>query len=199
MDFWDDRYSSTEFAYGTAPNDFLVAHTHRLPPGRILSLAEGEGRNAVFLAKEGFQVHALDQSAIGLRKALHLAERENVVLSTEVADLAAVELEHSSWDGIVSIFAHMPSESRRRLHQQVVNALKPGGVFLLEAYTRRQLEIGGIGGPGAHQTDLFMSLDGLKDELKGLRWLHAEALEREVNEGAFHRGRSAVVQIIAMK
>jgi SAM-dependent methyltransferase len=199
MSFWDDRYSSADFAYGTEPNDFLVTQAHRLAHGRMLSLAEGEGRNAVFLAKRGLQVHALDQSAVGLRKACHLAERERVFLSTEIVDLGAVELEDSAWDGIVSIFAHMPVDARRHLHAQVVRALKPDGVLVLEAYTPRQLQIDGIGGPGPHQQDLFMSLNVLREELFGLEFLVAHEIERDIEEGRYHSGRSAVVQVVARK
>jgi SAM-dependent methyltransferase len=199
MNFWDTRYSSSEFAYGKEPNDFLRQNIAQIPKGRVLCLAEGEGRNGVFLAKHGFSVHAVDLSPIGLEKAMAYAAAEGVEITTETADLGLLTIHPSSWSGIISISAHMPSSARKKLHRQVVAGLKVGGVFILEAYTRRQLEIGGIGGPSSSQLDFFMSLEELRLELDGLNFIHAKELDREVNEGEFHRGTSAVVQIIARK
>jgi len=199
MNMWDNRYSEPGFAYGVEPNEFLAAHADTLPAGRVLCLAEGEGRNAVFLAKRGLAAHAMDLSAVGLNKAAELAAREGVTITTEVADLGNVTLRPDYWNSIVSIFAHMPAAARRHLHAEVVRALAPGGVFVLEAFTSRQLDIGGVGGPGRHQLDFFMSLAALEDELKGLDLLHAAEIDREINEGKFHRGRCAVVQVVARK
>lgn len=199
MSFWDERYGQEGFAYGTDPNEFLVAQVRRIPHGRVLCLAEGEGRNAVFLAKLGYEVHAVDLSRVGLQKAQALAARHGVSITTEVADLGVLELRHGYWQGIVSIFAHMPPAARKALHARVVGALSPGGAFVLEAYTPRQREIGGIGGPSEQQADLFMSLASLQTELAGLEFEHAQELDRDVNEGRFHRGRGAVVQVVGRK
>ncbi len=199
MNPWDEKYRTPEYRYGTEPNEFLVAHVDLLPAGRVLSLAEGEGRNAVFLTRRGFAVHAMDLSPVGLAKATALAAREGSSITTEVADLGKATLAPGAWNGIVSIFAHMPAESRRALHAQVVQALAPGGVLLLEAYTARQLDLDSVGGPSAQQRDWFMSLPELREELENLELLHAEELERDVYEGQFHRGRGAVVQVVARK
>jgi SAM-dependent methyltransferase len=199
MNIWDDRYREPGFAYGVDANDFLAAHAAQIPSGRVLCLAEGEGRNAVFLAKRGFDVHAVDLSRVGLEKASECVTREGVHITTEVADLGSLSLEPSYWHGIVSIFAHMPAKARKALNSQVVQALRPGGIFMLEAFTSRQLAIGGVGGPSGQQLDFFMSLEELRKELAGLSLLHAQELDREVNEGRFHQGRSAVVQLIAQK
>lgn len=199
MSFWDDRYREPGFAYGTDANDFLAAQAAKIPVGRVLCLAEGEGRNAVFLAKRGYDVHAVDLSPVGLKKAAEHAAREGVRITTEVADIGTLHLEPSCWQGIVSISAHIPTAARKALHARVVPALSPGGIFILEAYTVRQLEIGGLGGPGKQQLDFFMSLAALREELAGLNILHAQELDRDVNEGRFHRGRGAVVQFVAQK
>ncbi|MBA3832849.1 MAG: class I SAM-dependent methyltransferase [Chthoniobacterales bacterium] len=196
---WDERYREPDYVYGRKPNDFLAAHASELPKGRVLCLAEGEGRNAVFLAKLGFDVHAIDFSEVGLAKATSLAAQEGVSVATEVADLGNVAFQAGHWNGIVSIFAHIPSASRRALHAQVVEALAPEGVFMLEAYTVRQLKTEGVGGPPEDQSDSFMSLAALREELRGLDFLHGVEIEREVNEGKFHRGQGAVVQVIARK
>lgn len=193
---WDARYEGDEFVYGTAPNDLLRDQVGQLPAGRILCLAEGEGRNAVFLAERGFSVTAVDQSAVGLAKARALAGQRGVAIETIVADLADFHLEPGTWDGIVSIFAHMPPPARRHLHHEVVSGLRPGGVFVLEAYRPEQLEYG-TGGPPT--SELMMDLDALRVELVGLEFEYAEELVRDVHEGPLHHGRGAVVQLRARK
>jgi len=193
---WDERYSEPGFAYGTEPNDFLRERAAQLEPGRTLSLAEGEGRNAVFLAGLGHEVTAVDASAVGLDKARQLAAERGLDIDTRVADLAAFGIEPGAWDNIVSIFCHLPPEVRRRLHRAVVAGLRPGGMLLLEAYTPAQIALG-TGGPPV--PELTMTLDALREELEGLTFLHAAELEREVVEGRYHTGRAAVVQVLARR
>ncbi|WP_158969093.1 class I SAM-dependent methyltransferase [Paraglaciecola sp. L3A3] len=197
---WDQRYNEDGFAYGFDPNDFLRSEYLRIPQGgRVLCLAEGEGRNAVFLAKQGYAVTAIDQSSVGLEKAKNLAIENGVEISTIVADLADYDIGSEIWDGIVSISAHMPPEVRKKLHGQVINSLTKGGVFILEAYTERQIEMDGIGGPPPSQKEMFMSLKELKSELNGLDFVFGSEAERHISEGKYHQGQSAVVQIIACK
>jgi SAM-dependent methyltransferase len=193
---WDQRYAEEGFAYGEAPNDFLVEVLPSLPVGEALCLAEGEGRNAVFLAGHGFAVTAVDQSEVGLAKARDLAHRQGVNLATVRADLANFDLASQRWDVIVSIWAHLPAPLRTALHRQAVDALKPGGAFVLEAYTPDQLLLG-TGGPG--DLDLLMTLQGLRQELEGLEIRVGRELRREVHEGKYHNGTSAVVEILAFK
>jgi 2-polyprenyl-3-methyl-5-hydroxy-6-metoxy-1,4-benzoquinol methylase len=195
---WNQRYSEPGFAYGTEPNDFLAANAERyLPPnGEILCLAEGEGRNAVFLARLGLRVTGVDASAVGLDKARKLAEQHGVDIRTIVADLEDFDLGVERWDGIISIWCHTPSALRARLHRSVVAGLKPGGVLLLESYTPKQLEYKTGGPPMA---DLMMTLAAVQQELAGLELLYAEEKLREVHEGKYHDGVSAVLQVVARK
>jgi 2-polyprenyl-3-methyl-5-hydroxy-6-metoxy-1,4-benzoquinol methylase len=195
---WDRRYSEPGFAYGTEPNDFLAANAERyLPPrGEILCLAEGEGRNAVFLAGLGFRVTGVDSSAVGLQKAKQLAEQHGVDIRTVVADLGDFELGVQRWDGIVSIWCHLPSPIRARLHRSVVAALRHGGMLLVESYTPKQLEYETGGPPTA---ELMMTLAAAREELAGLDLLEAEETLREVHEGKYHDGLSAVLQLVARK
>jgi SAM-dependent methyltransferase len=195
---WDRRYSEPGFAYGTEPNDFLAGHAERyLPPnGEILCLAEGEGRNAVFLAQHGFRVTGVDSSAVGLEKARKLAEEHGVHIRTVVADLGNFDLGVGRWDGIVSIWCHTPVDLRVRLHRSVVAALRPGGVLLLESYTPNQLEHK-TGGPPT--VELMMTLAAVREELAGLELLQAEEKLREIHEGKYHDGLSAVLQVVARK
>ena len=193
---WDQRYSSSEYIYGKSPNDFLASVIDRLPRGRILSLAEGEGRNAVYLAEQGCNVEAVDSSSVGLDKAQKFAAERGVAITTTVADLSQLAIEPASWDAIVSIFCHLPRPLRARVHKAVVRGLKPGGIFVLEAYTPKQLEYG-TGGPPT--VKLMMSLKELRRELDGLVFEHAVELTRHIDEGKYHSGRGAVVQVLARK
>lgn len=193
---WDERYQGEDFVYGTAPNDFLRSQVGQLPAGRILCLAEGEGRNAVFLAEQGFTVTAVDQSSVGLAKAERLAAERGARIETVVADLADFDIQRESWDGIVSIFAHMPPPVRRHVHREVVRGLKPGGAFLLEAYRPEQLQYN-TGGPPV--VEMMMDLEGLRAELTGLHFEYAEETVRDIHEGALHHGQGAVVQLRARK
>ena len=145
---WNERYSAKEYAYGTEPNTFLAANFAHLPKGRVLSLAEGEGRNAVFLAQQGYAVSPL------------------------------------------------PPAIRQALYRKVFAALKPGGVFLLEAYTPEQIKHGTGGGKSV---ELMQTEASLRAELPGLDFVHLLELEREVVEGTFHTGLGAVVQAIGVK
>ncbi|MBZ0238814.1 MAG: class I SAM-dependent methyltransferase [Deltaproteobacteria bacterium] len=195
---WDQRYSEPGFAYGIEPNDFLAATATRYLPagGEVLCLAEGEGRNAVYLARQGFRVTGVDSSAVGLAKARALAGEHGVEVATVVADLAEYDLGVARWDGIVSIWCHTPSVLRARLHRALVAALRPGGVFLLEAYTPAQLEHRTGGPPVA---DMLVTLAAVREELAGLELVLGEEKVREVHEGAYHDGPSAVLQVVARK
>ena len=193
---WDERYQGEDFAYGTAPNDFLRSQVEHLPAGRILCLAEGEGRNAVFLAEQGFTVTAVDLSPVGLAKAERLATQRGVRIETVVADLADFHIDPESWDGIVSIFAHTPPPVRQHVHREVVGGLRTGGVFLLEAYRPEQLQYK-TGGPPV--VEMMMDLSGLRAELAGLEFEYAEEIVRDIQEGTLHHGQGAVVQLRARK
>lgn len=193
---WDERYSAEEYAYGTAPNEFLVENVGCIPKGNVLSLAEGEGRNAVFLAKQGYSVTAVDASLVGLNKARKLAAENGVVLEFIHADLADYDLGENKWDGIVSIFCPLPSSLRKDLYKRVIAGLKQNGVFLLEAYTPDQLKHGTGGGNSA---DVMQSKESLRLELAGLTFNHLVEFERNVMEGVYHTGIGSVVQAIATK
>ncbi len=193
---WDQRYAVDEYVYGRQPNDFLVSQVASLPMGRVLCLAEGEGRNAVWLARQGYSVTAVDASAVGLEKARRLAADHEVELETVHTDLADYEIVPGAWDAIVSIFCHLPPPLRRDVHASVAGGLRSGGVLLLEAYTPQQLEFANGGPPVA---EMMMDLAVLSDELDGLVFRHAQECIREVNEGRLHHGRGAVVQLVASR
>ncbi|MEO0325375.1 MAG: class I SAM-dependent methyltransferase [Myxococcota bacterium] len=197
---WDERYSDVFASYGTEPNDFLREVAGRIPEGPVLCLAEGEGRNAVFLAAQGYAVTGVDQSEVGLANAARLAKERGVALTTVVADLCDYDLGEGHWAGIVSIWAHLPPELRRTVHAACVRALRAGGAFVLEAYTPKQIDRPGLGGPGTRaQLPMMMTPEGLREELDGLTIERCEEVDRDVDEGRYHQGPSTTVQVLAYK
>ena len=194
---WEARYGDPHYHYGTEPNDFLREQVGALPPGgRVLCIADGEGRNSVFLAGMGFQVTAFDLAEAGVAKARRLAAEQGVPLDARVADAAHFPIAEGEWDGVVSIFAHMPPPLRVDLHRRVAVGLREGGVLLLEAYTPAQI---GRGTGGPQVPEMTMSLATLRAELPGLEELHAAELVRRVVEGPGHTGDGAVVQYVARR
>lgn len=195
--FWNQRYSGPEYAYGTAPNDFLVEQAHRIPAGLpVLCLADGEGRNGVWLASRGLAVTSVDVSEQGLAKARALAQRAGVALKTEVADVTRFDPCADRWGAIVSIFLHLPQRARAALHERCVRALAPGGVFVFEAYGQRQPEFGTGGPPERH---LLARLDDVAAEFPGCEIVHRFEGVRPVHEGALHHGEGWVVQVVAAR
>lgn len=192
---WNERYAGEEFAYGTEPNSFLVENAGLLT-GPVLSLAEGEGRNAVFLASLGLDVLGVDGSEVGLAKAQKLAASRGLAIKTEVADLATYDPPENHYGSVISISAHLSSKSRNRLYRLVERSLKPGGVILLEAYTKSQISRN-TGGP--KDPDMLMDLAELEKQFPNCDPILSREIEREVIEGKFHTGLASVVQFIARK
>ncbi len=196
MSFWDERFAEPELAYGDQPNDWLREVAARLPPGPVLCLAEGQGRNAVWLATLGRAVTAVDASPVGLARARELAASRGVAIETVVADLATWEGPDAHWAGIVSIFGHLPPPVRTRVHGAVARWLRPGGVLVLEAYRPEQLAHG-TGGP--RDLAMLYSAEQLAADFTDLEILHLAAADREVREGRYHTGPAAVVQLLARR
>ena len=191
FEFWDERYAAPGFAYGTGPNRWLEARASDIRPGgRVLSLGEGEGRNAVWLAEHGFSVDAVDASAVGLEKARELAARRGVRIRTQVDDLATYLPETGAYDALVLVFVHLPPTIRSLVHAAGARALRPGGVLIIEAFTPLQL---GRPSGGPRQADLLYEVATLRSDFPGVDWQVLEEAEIELDEGPFHRGTAAVV------
>ncbi|MEA5477889.1 class I SAM-dependent methyltransferase [Pseudanabaena galeata UHCC 0370] len=139
---------------------------------------------------------SVDQSTVGLAKAQKLAQEKQVAITTIHADLADFAIAPQAWDGIVSIFCHLPSELRIKVYRQAVQGLKPNGVFVLESFAPEQLQYD-TGGP--KNLDMLPSLSTLQQELADLQWEIARGVERDLNEGRFHDGKAAVIQILGRK
>jgi len=192
---WNERYTVDEYIYGTEPNSFLAEHAEMLS-GPVLSLAEGEGRNAVFLASLGLKVRGVDGSDVGLAKAQALARLKGVEIQTEVVDLGMYEPEANHYGSVVSISAHLPSVIREKLYPLVERCLRPGGLILLEAYSENQLARD-TGGP--KDSDMLMTRAKIEREFPNCEPILLRELEREVCEGTYHTGVASVVQFIGRK
>jgi SAM-dependent methyltransferase len=196
-DFWNHRYSTDELVYGACPNDFLLQMADRLATGgSAIDLGAGEGRNALFLASRGLAVLAVDQSETGLAKARRRAEALGLPLRTQAADLQHFDADRGSVDVVTSLFVHLPQRLRETVHRRVASWLRPGGMFLLEAYAPDQI---GRGTGGPDDVALLASLETIQRELDGLEFEHAASLVRDVSEGLTHTGEASVVQILARK
>ncbi len=195
--FWDERYGVGDYVYGREPNDFLVQQAARIvAPGPVLSLADGEGRNSVWLARQGLAVTAVDVSTQGLRKANALAREAGVDLVTVAADLTSFEMGEQQWAAIVSVFLHLPPKARADLHARCLRAMRPGGVFIYEAYGAAQL---GLGTGGPKEPELLPRLDDLEAEFSGGHIVHRFEGLREVHEGSLHHGTGHVVQLVVLR
>ncbi len=192
---WNERYAADEYIYGTEPNSFL-AENAKILTGPVLSLAEGEGRNAVFLASLGLKVLGVDGSAVGLAKAQKLAAARGLTIQTEVADLAVYEPTEGRYGSVISIFAHLPSDARRQLYPKVERALRPGGIILLEAYAKSQI-MKNTGGP--RDLDMLMTSEDVEQAFPTCEVILSCEIERNVVEGTFHTGVASVVQFMARK
>lgn len=194
---WHQRFSDDEYFYGTAPNDFLVEASSYLPEhAELISLGEGEGRNAVFLAEQGHHVCAVDMALSGLEKAAKLARERGVVLQTVHADLTNYSFAAEAWDAVINIFCHMHQTERPAFHQQIQATLKSGGLFIFECYSTKQPQYQ-TGGPA--KIELLYTVEELQRDFVAMDILHLAELEREVHEGQGHTGLASVVQLIARK
>lgn len=193
MNFWDQTFDAPGYKYGTEPNAFLRAQAQRLHAGStVLVPGDGEGRNGVWLARQGHAVLSVDSSAVGLRKAAELAAEHGVPLRTLQADLAAWTPAPASADAVVLTYVHLPAELRSAVHRNLALALRPGGWLLLEAFHPQQLQYQS-GGP--KDAALLYTLEQLRADFDGL--LHevlAQECTVELDEGPGHHGPAHVVR-----
>lgn len=194
---WEERYALPGYLYGAAPNRFLAAQLHRLRPGmRALAVADGDGRNGVWLAEQGLRVHSVDRSALAVEKAQALARSRGVSLEAEVADLFQWRWPVDVCDVVVSVFFHLASPRREAMHARMVRALRPGGWLILEAFSKAQLDFAS-GGP-QDEAALYSAAE-LRNDFAALERLQVEELETELDEGLYHQGRAALVRLMGQK
>ncbi|HUF21401.1 MAG TPA: methyltransferase domain-containing protein [Burkholderiales bacterium] len=195
---WDAKYATDEYIFGTAPNVFLASEATRFrPDDRVLAVADGEGRNGVWLAERGCQVLSVDISAVALEKARRLAGQRGVSLAFEIADLGIWQWPREAFDAIVCIFIQFAAPAERaRLFDGFRQALKPGGIVLMEGYNPKQLQYRS-GGPG--KLEHLYTEQMLKDAFAGWEILLLREYEAELDEGPKHRGMAALIDLIARK
>jgi SAM-dependent methyltransferase len=198
MPDWDARYARDDYLFGKAPNQFLAASRPLLPDGgRVLCVADGEGRNSVWLAREGFRVDAFDASPVAVEKARRLAAEFGVDVAFAVADADGWDWPERAYDAVAAIFVQFaPPAMRRRMVGRMARALRPGGILLLEGYRLEQLAYGTGGPPIA---DHLYTEDQLRAELAGLVIDDLRAYDAEVDEGPAHSGMSALIDVVARR
>lgn len=196
IDFWNNRYGADEYAYGTIPNEFLKEQLVGLNPGHILFPAEGEGRNAVYAAKQGWQASAFDMSEAGKEKALRLAQSQDVAIKYDIANLMEFDFGVEKYDAISFVYVHMDPETRSLIHLKATAALKVGGRIILEAFSKNQL---GKDSGGPKNIDWLFSQEQLALDFKSLSIEILEETTTQLTEGPFHHGEAEVVRLVAIK
>ena len=197
-DFWNERYATETYIFGTAPNVFLASQADLIRPGlRALAIADGEGRNGVWLAEQGAQVHAIDVSPAALEKARKLAAERGVALDIEQADVLNWNWPEAAYDLVAAIFIQFaPPPGRDRIIKGIRRTLKPGGVLILQGYTPKQIEFGTGGPPSA--ANMYTS-ELLRDWFGDWEILHLAEHESFISEGTHHHGMSALIDLVARK
>lgn len=197
-DFWNERFAAEAYVFGTAPSVFLQENAPVIPPGsRVLVPADGEGRNSVFLAQQGHTVVATDIAEEGIAKARKLADKAGASVDFQLLDLQGWDWPEAAFDAIVGIFIQFaPPAFRDEIFAGMKRAVRPGGVVLLHGYTPKQLEFRTGGPPNLDHlyTDAL-----LRDAFDGWEILRLESYERDLDEGAGHSGRSALVDLVARR
>ncbi|MCL4798619.1 MAG: methyltransferase domain-containing protein [Burkholderiales bacterium] len=196
--YWNERFGGAHYHYGTAPNAFLASQAHLLRPGMsALSVADGEGRNSVWLAGQGLAVTAFDFSPPAVEKARKLAAERGVAVDHRLADIYAWDWDARAYDLVVAIFIQFsPPAERAQVFAGLRRALAPGGLLLLQGYTPRQLDYK-TGGP-PHAENMYTEAL-LREAFGGLEIAHLVEHDDEIHEGARHSGMSALVDLVARK
>lgn len=198
MNIWNERYAGEEYHFGTEPNAFLLTQRERLRAGmHCLAVADGEGRNGVWLAQQGLRVLSVDSSPVAIAKAQKLAGKCGVNVDFELADLMQWDWGADRFDAVVAIFIQFtPPGLREQMFANIKRCLKPGGLLLLQGYTPRQLEYR-TGGPS--QVENLYTEALLRTAFAEMEILHFREHDSPLHEGAGHDGMSALIDLVAKK
>lgn len=198
MSVWNERYAGEDFHFGTEPNAFLVSQTRLLKPGMsCLAVADGEGRNGVWLAQQGLNVLSVDSSPVALEKAAKLAQLRGVTVKFEQVDLLHWNWDTDRFDAVAAIFIQfVTSPQREQMFSHIKHCLKPGGLLLLQGYTPRQLEFR-TGGPS--QAENLYTGTMLREAFADMEMLHLREHDDVIREGSGHSGMSALIDLVARK
>jgi len=195
-ELWDDKYSAPEYIYGKNPNEYFKTALDTLEPGRLLLPSEGEGRNAVYAAKKGWSVTAVDFSIKGKEKAMKLAEENNVKINYIISNLEKYDFPVSEFDAAGLIYAHYPPELRIYIHNSVIRSLKQGGILILEAFNKNQIH-NGTGGP--KELSMLYNSDILSNDFEKLYIKELSETEIKLSEGKHHNGKADIIRLLASK
>jgi hypothetical protein len=197
---WDRNYAGSDYIFGTAPNAFLAAQAHRFAGrGRILVPGDGEGRNGVWLSGQGFDVVAVEASAVGIAKARALALARGVQPDIQHGNLEAWKWPSGVFDGVASIFVHFVPNVRRVLHRRMLNALKPGSILVLEAFTPKHVEKRAAGSRGGPPPEMLYTEAMLRDDFAGATFEFIEEADVVLDEGSRHTGQASVVRLVVRR
>lgn len=195
-DFWNERYNKTEYIYGKEPNIFLAGQLKDLPAGSIIFPCEGEGRNAVYAASQGWTVNAFDTSEAGLAKASRLAAGKGVSIHYIIDDAVTVSYPQNSADAVAIIYAHFPPDVRNQFLPKVAQWLKPGGRIIMEVFNTRQLN-NPSGGP--KDISMLYTEEMIKSFFGDFQILLLQSTQTDLNEGSYHAGTADVLRFVAIK
>ncbi|WP_096200991.1 class I SAM-dependent methyltransferase [Bacillus sp. FJAT-45350] len=196
MNMWDEKFKNETYVYGTEANQFIQKIHQKLVPGHILAIAEGEGRNAVFLAKEGHSVTTWDYATSGLEKTKQLAKQNDVNVETELINLLEANWESEKWDSIINVFGHFYEDDQYTILSNVKKALKSGGTFAMEVYSTEQLAYG-TGGP--KDAKMLYKPEAVLQLFKDWSIIHFFYGEAIRHEGISHTGNCHVIQLLVKK
>lgn len=198
---WDERYSNTVYAFGEKPNEYFREQLEKLQPGSILFAAEGEGRNAVYAAKLGWTVSAFDISTEGRKKAVQLAEKNQVSLNYKVGQLPDLDYTEGQFDAIALIYAHFPASIKSAYHKLLSSYLRKGGTVIFEAFGKKHLPYREknpkVGGP--RDLESLFSIEELLTDFTDYEIIELVEKEVELNEGLYHSGTGSVVRFVGTK
>ena len=194
--FWDDRYAEKDRAYGRNPNTFFAEQIGQLRPGKILLPCEGEGRNAVYAAKKGWEVEGFDLSIVGMNKATAYAHESSVHINYQIADVIDVYYPENTFDAVGLIYAHFPPEIRKIFHEKTIKWLKSGGALILEAFNPLQIN-NSSGGP--KDLSSLYSAEMLTGDFKTLKVQLLTEAAIVLDEGKYHQGKADVIRFAGIK
>lgn len=198
---WDERYRDTAFAYGEEPNNYLKEKLSTVSTGTILFPAEGEGRNAVYTASLGWTTYAFDQSEEGKKKAMLLAEKKQTHIQYDIGDPLELSYQPNQFDAMALIYAHFPAETKSAYHKHLITYLKPGGLVIFEAFSKKHLDYvtqnPEVGGP--KDIHMLFSIEEIKADFENFDVIELNEMEITLNEGLYHNGKGSVIRFVGRK
>ncbi len=198
---WNDRYGAESFAYGEQPNEFLKEQLSKLSPGNILFPADGEGRNSVYAATQGWSAFAFDMSIEGKKKAMLLAAKHNTSVNYQVGEFDTLSYKPEEFDAIALIYAHFPADKKSGYHKKLTAYLRLGGTLIFEAFSKKHLDYAtknpAVGGP--KESGMLFSTDEIKNDFQDYEIVELLDTEVELAEGEFHNGLGSVIRFVGRR